>query len=71
MRACCSQHSTTLSASPPPTGARITVIHRDDETIVAHGDTTIEPGDLSLIVAPRSSNLGEIERWSQRLIASD
>ena len=62
---------TTLRASPPPAGARVTVIQRDEATIVAHGSTTIEPGDDMLIIAPRSSDLGEIERWSQALIASE
>lgn len=56
-------HPTTLSASPPPTGARITVIHR--------GDETIEAGDTILVIAPRSSDLNEIERWSQHLIVAE
>lgn len=63
--------ATTLRESPPPSGARIAVIHRDDETVVAHGGTTIEAGDVLLIIAPRTSDLDEIERWGQRFVATD
>ncbi len=62
---------TTLGATPPPAGARVTVIQRDEATIVAVGSTTIEPGDVMLIIAPTRSNLREIERWSQGLIAPE
>lgn len=64
-------HPTTLSASPPPAGARITVIHRGDETIVADGNTTVKASDSILVIAPRSSDLNEIERWSQHLIVAE
>ncbi|BAN00686.1 potassium/proton antiporter [Ilumatobacter coccineus] len=63
--------STTLRVSPPPAGARIAVIHRNDATVVAHGDTTIEAGDVMLIIAPRSSDLDEIERWGQSFVAPE
>lgn len=59
---------TTLRDSPPPAGARIAVIHRDDATVVAHGDTSIEAGDVLLVIAPRSSDLDELERWAQSLL---
>ena len=62
---------TTLKSSPLPAGARVVVIHRDDETLVAHGDTTIEAGDVLLVVIPRSSDLDEVERWSHSLLDSD
>ncbi len=61
-------HPTTLGASPPPAGARVTVIRCDDATIVAHGSTTIEPGDVLLVVAPTRSDLRDIERWGHGLI---
>lgn len=58
----------TLRLSPPPAGARIAVIHRGDATVVAHGDTSIEAGDVMLIIVPRSSDLDEIERWGQSFV---
>jgi cell volume regulation protein A len=58
---------TTLRESPPPAGVRIAVIHRNETTIVANGGTAIEPGDVLLIITPRTSDLGELERWGQSL----
>jgi potassium/hydrogen antiporter len=58
----------TLRRSPPPSGARVAVIHRAATTVVPDGDTSIEAGDVLLIVAPRSCDLDELERWSQALI---
>lgn len=63
--------ATTLRSSPPPAGARIAVIHRNDATVIAHGDTAVEPGDVLLVIAPRSCDLDELERWSRDLVVTE
>lgn len=58
-----------LRDSPPPAGTRIAVIHRNDTTLVASGDTRIEAGDVLLVIAPRDVDLIQLEQWSQHLAA--
>jgi cell volume regulation protein A len=59
-----------LREEPPPGGARIAVIHRgDDETVIPTGSTAIEPGDVLLVVTPRTCDLDQLEVWSRSLLA--
>jgi cell volume regulation protein A len=58
-----------LRDDPPPTGARIAVIHRgDDTTVIPNGATVIEPGDVLLVVTPRTCDLDELEAWSRSIL---
>ena len=57
-----------LRDDPPPGGARVAVIHRNDETVIPTGSTTIEPGDVLLVVTPRSCELDELESWSRAFL---
>jgi cell volume regulation protein A len=59
-----------LRDGPPPGGARIAVIHRgDDNTVIPTGSTIIEPGDVLLVVTPRTCDLDQLEAWSRSLLA--
>jgi len=62
----------TLRDDPPPSGARVAVIHRGDgTTVIPNGDTTIEPGDTLLVVTPRTCDLAELEAWSRSFLPTD
>jgi cell volume regulation protein A len=62
----------TLRDDPPPSGARVAVIHRgDDTTVIPNGNTTIEPGDILLVVTPRTCELGELEAWTRSFLPTD
>jgi potassium/hydrogen antiporter len=61
----------TLRDAPPPSGARVAVIHRDDTTVIPTGSTTIEPGDVLLVVTPRSCDLDRLEAWSRTFLAHE
>ncbi len=63
-----SVRSITLRDDPPPGGARVAVIHRDDSTVIPTGSTTIEPGDVLLVVTPRTCALDELEAWSRTFL---
>ncbi|MEM1333256.1 MAG: cation:proton antiporter, partial [Actinomycetota bacterium] len=56
--------SVVVADDPPPSGSRIITIQRDDETIVPHGSTRLEEGDVLLVIVPRSCGLVEIDEWS-------
>ena len=61
-----------LRDDPPPGGARVAVIHRgDDTTVIPTGSTTIEPGDVLLVVTPRTCDLDELESWSRTFLPLD
>jgi cell volume regulation protein A len=65
-------HTVELRDGPPPGGARIAVIHRgDDETVIPTGGTVIEPGDVLLVVTPRTCDLDQLEDWSRSLLAPE
>ncbi len=58
-----------LRDDPPPGGARVAVIHRgDDTTVIPTGSTVIEPGDVLLVVTPRTCDLDELEAWSRSFL---
>jgi cell volume regulation protein A len=57
-------HTATIRDVPPPDGARIATIHRGDSTIVPHGATRLDEGDLLLVVTPRRCDLRRLEEWS-------
>lgn len=57
-----------LRDEPPPGGARVAVIHRSDDTVIPTGSTTIEPGDVLLVVTPRTCELDELEAWSRTFL---
>jgi cell volume regulation protein A len=61
----------TLREAPPPGGARVAIIHRDDSTVVPTGSTTIEPGDVLLVVTPRTCDLGRLEAWSRSFLPDE
>jgi cell volume regulation protein A len=61
----------TLRDAPPPAGARVAIIHRDDTTVVPTGSTTIEPGDVLLVVTPRTCDLGRLEAWSRSFLPDE
>lgn len=62
----------TLRDDPPPSGARVAVIHRgDDTTVIPTGSTTIEPGDILLVVTPRTCELDELEAWSRSFLPTE
>lgn len=61
----------TLRDAPPPSGARVAIIHRDDSTVVPTGSTTIEPGDVLLVVTPRTCELDRLEAWSRTFLPPD
>jgi cell volume regulation protein A len=58
----------TLRDEPPPGGARVAVIHRDDATVIPTGSTAIEPGDVLLVVTPRTCELEDLETWSRTFL---
>lgn len=58
-----------LRDAPPPGGARVAIIHRDDTTVVPTGSTTIEPGDVLLVVTPRACDLDRVAAWSRSFLA--
>jgi cell volume regulation protein A len=59
----------TLRDDPPPNGARVAVIHRaDDTTVIPTGSTSIEPGDVLLVVTPRTCELDDLEAWSHSFV---
>jgi cell volume regulation protein A len=61
-----------LRDEPPPGGARVAVIHRDDDTtVIPTGSTTIDPGDVLLVVTPRTCDLDQLEAWSRSLLAPE
>ena len=48
------------------------VIHRgDDTTVIPTGSTTVEPGDVLLVVTPRTCDLDELEAWSRTFLPLD
>jgi hypothetical protein len=48
------------------------VIHRDDDTtVIPTGSTTIDPGDVLLVVTPRTCDLDQLEAWSRSLLAPE
>jgi cell volume regulation protein A len=53
-----------LQDVPLPEGARVSVIRRDEATLIPHGDTTLFRGDVLLLVASRSCELQRLEDWS-------
>jgi cell volume regulation protein A len=62
----------TLRDDPPPGGARVAIIHRaDDTTVIPTGSTTIESGDVLLVVTPRTCDLDELEAWSRSFVPLD
>jgi cell volume regulation protein A len=61
-----------LRDDPPPSGARVAVIHRaDDTTVIPNGHTVIQPGDVLLVVTPRTIDLDELEAWSRSFLPAD
>jgi cell volume regulation protein A len=44
------------------------VIHRDDATVIPTGSTAIEPGDVLLVVTPRTCELEDLETWSRTFL---
>lgn len=63
--------SVALRDSPPPRGARVSVIYRSGETLVARGDTTLAAEDVLLVVAPRNCDLDRLEEWTQAVASSE
>ena len=61
----------TLRDAPPPAGARVAIFHRDDTTVVPTGSTTIEPGDILLVVTPRTCDLDRLETWSRSFLPDE
>ncbi|MEZ5372428.1 MAG: potassium/proton antiporter [Microthrixaceae bacterium] len=55
--------STTLRDAPPPGGARVSVINRASQTLVARGDTRLSAHDVLLVVVPRNCDLDRLEEW--------
>jgi Trk K+ transport system NAD-binding subunit len=48
------------------------VIHRgDDQTVIPTGSTTIQPGDVLLVITPRTCDLDQLEAWSRTLLAPE
>ncbi len=54
-----------LQDAPLPDGARVSIIRRDEATLIPHGDTTLLCGDVLLLVASRSCELQNLEEWSK------
>ncbi|MEQ8717131.1 MAG: potassium/proton antiporter [Acidimicrobiales bacterium] len=53
----------TLRESPPPGGARVAVIRRGGETIVAAGLSELAAADVLLVITPKRCSLDDLERW--------
>lgn len=55
----------TLDEVPPPEGARVVTLRRDDTTIIPDGGTRLAAGDVLLVIAPTTCSLDEIEAWGR------
>ena len=55
----------TLSQCPPPNGARIVVLRRNHESVVPDGETSMQPGDVLLVIAARDCSLEVLDDWSR------
>lgn len=55
----------TLRDLPPPGGARVAVLRRQEHTIIPNGDTLLAAGDVLLVVTPKRCDLDEMEAWSR------
>ena len=53
-----------LQDTPLPDGARVSIIRRDERTLIPHGDTVLLSGDVLLLVATRSCEIERLEAWS-------
>lgn len=60
-----------LRDSPPPSDARVSVIYRSGETLVARGDTRLAADDVLLVVAPRNCDLDRLDEWTQVVAPSE
>lgn len=53
-----------LADRPPPEGARIAVLRRDDTTLVPTGSSTLAADDTLLMVTSRECDLSSLEDWT-------